>query len=156
MSRRRIIAPQAAQENRNVILGEPQAPRDLDSPEHRRALQRLEDRQKFVTIADQIARETLFLRNYRWPGSTVRFPDDIDANMRFVTKYYPHAEGGPLFVDEPSTFREVIDSYKKQKILKELGFRCIIVEHQHYTPEGNIVQASTLTDVLEQLEDKSA
>lgn len=154
MAKRKILAPQATQiENRistiDEVAGPP--PKDQDSPEHRRALARHEDRKKFVTIGDQIARETLYLRNYRWPESSKYFPDDIDAHLRFVTKYYPHAEGGPLFVDEPTNHREIVESYKKQKLLRKCGFRAIVVEPQHYTPEGRLAPGSTMAECLEQL-----
>lgn len=160
-SARKIIAPQASPENRKVEIGGDDLPpmkQDETSPAHERALLKHEERLFLVTISDRIAQDTLYTRNFKWDIRNRNFPEDIDAHMRFVTKYYPYPKGkdgkvcAPLYVDEPQKEHEVIQCYAKQKILKKMGLRHIVVESHRVNPEtGQILTASTLEDCLEQL-----
>lgn len=153
-AKRVLIAPEAKSQKRITTL-DPDTqtdPKDHNTPATRRALASVDRRQKFVTLSDQIAKEVLFFRNYKWPGANRAYPDDIDCDMRFVTKYYPHTDGGkPLYVDEPMTEREMVKAYEKQKVLKKLGMRHLVIDPTHLDSEGKSIPGSTLSDCLEQL-----
>ena len=114
---------------------------DQDSPKHRAAIEKCDARKRLIAVSDQIAKSLVWFRNWKWPGSEDMFPRSVE--MRTVEKYYPYAEGGPLLVDEPRDERDVVLCYEKQKVLKKLGFRHIVVE--------SYPRATTLFDALEQL-----
>lgn len=154
MAKRTIIAPQASRELRVTQVGDTDpTPLDQETPEHKRALNRFEERKELVTTADMVAGNPLYFRNYKWDVTNKAFPEDIDAALRFVTKFYPFTKAGkPLLVDEPRTEREVILCYEKQKIIKKLGLRYVVIEPFRSTLDGAApIPASTLSDCLEQL-----
>jgi len=143
MAKRSVVAPEALKESdRRQDIGPVPSDADpwierptTDSPEHQERIRRVELRQKFVTISDQIANETLFVRTHKWPHADEIFPEAIDADWRYVAKFYPYTKDGkPLYVDEPRTKREVERSYKKQELfrnhpkLKKLGIRFVVIE----------------------------
>lgn len=116
---------------------------EILTPAHRAALQRQAEKQKplrYVTLADKIAEDTFFIRNYKYYGSDKQYPETVDHAMRTVSKAYPYAKGGLLLVDEPLNELEMIRAYEKAKTLKKLGFRFVVVERD-----------STLDMLLEQL-----
>lgn len=161
--KRRLVAPQASKaENRSLELDEssPQPPESDESTTHKRRLQRVTDRQELVSLADRLARESLFTRNYKWDVGNQNFPEDIDAHKRFVTRYYPYTRDidgkarGPLLVDEPRNEYEVRESYEKQKALKKKGLRFVVIEPDRLDPEtGKLIEGSKLEDCLQQLGD---
>jgi hypothetical protein len=163
MAKRVLVAPQAKDGLKLTELGgdAPLPPVEGDSPEHRRRIQRAENRMRLITIADQIAGETLYTRSYKWDVGNKHFPQDVDAHMRFVTKYYPYTAtdnpkkpGPPLYVDEPQNEHQVLECYAKQKILHKSGLRHIVIEPHRVNPAtGKILEASTLDDCFQQLED---
>lgn len=80
---------------------------------------------KFQTIAEEIAQDKFQERNHRWPGAKEAFP--FNKILWTVHKFFPYAQGGPLFVDEP-TRKEKLDTYKiKQEAMKKLGHRYLIL-----------------------------
>lgn len=99
---------------------------DLNTPAHRNAMSRAEARQTLITIADQVAGHPQYFRNYKYKDCWKHFPSDPE--MQMVDKYYPHAKGGPLLVDEPQTESQMMKAYEKQRILKKAGFRHIVIE----------------------------
>lgn len=115
-------------------------PDTVEAPSHKAALASFDARKRLIAIADQIAESLLWFRNWKWQGSDLFFP--LDPDMRLVDKYYPYAKGGPLLVDEPGDEDQAKKSYDKQKVLKKLGYRFIVVEMN---------PATTLFDALEQL-----
>lgn len=146
MSRRMIVSPES--KKKSVIdftAGMPDVNSDEDTPAHKRAILRLENRQKFITLSDQVAQHTLYFRNYKYQGADKAYPDSIHALQRFVTKCYPYAENGLLLVDEPKNAYEEKLAFEKQKVLKALGFRHIII------CEYDAAKQSTLYDLMEQL-----
>lgn len=154
-AQRKIIAPEASVENRVVSLeakDDDERQRDVDTPEHRRALARADERKTFISLADQVARDTLFFGKYKWPGAHQAYPDDPDAMMRFVTRYYPHAEGGALYVDMPRSVRQVDRCEEKRKVMKKLRLRYVVIASAYQTPDGVPVEATNLAEALEQLD----
>lgn len=111
---------------------------DKDDAKHQRLIQKSDDRKKFISIADQVAQSTIFTRNWKWPGADQHYP--LEADLRMVSKYYPYAQGGPLLVDDAYDQKEAAELFLKQKILRKLGFRHVVIESD-----------SSLFDVLEQL-----
>lgn len=105
---------------------------------HEKALRKHDERKRLIAVADQIAKSTHWTMNWKWPGSDKEYPNHPD--MRMVTKYYPYAVGGPLLVDEARDRKEAEQFFSKQKILKKLGFRHIVIEHD-----------TSLYDALDQL-----
>lgn len=130
MSRRRIVAPEASEHQRSVDLQEsaPNVPGDQESEAHERALKRAELRKKYSSTSDEVAESTVFFRNWKWDAENKHHPDSTEALERFVTKYYPYAIGGPLYVDEPTTQLQLKRSLEKQKKLRKLGLRVIVVQ----------------------------
>jgi hypothetical protein len=150
---RKIIAPQASAENKSVILNEgaPDPEKDIMTPEHRRALNRADARKELVSIADQLAGDVMFFKNYRWPDAIRHYPEDHDAMMRFVSRYYPHAKPRALYVDEPSNHRDVARCEEKRKIMKASGLRYVVLNRGYQTPDGLPVDPETYLGALEQL-----
>lgn len=134
MSKKTIVAPEAKFENQRTELDES----DLSVVEaesktqadarHRNAMRKFEIRKRFISLAAQIAEDNLFITNVKYPGADKTYPDPKDADFRYVNKMYPNAKGGPLYVDEPITERDMLRSYARQKIIKKLGLRYIVIE----------------------------
>lgn len=128
MSKRTIVAPESNKKPLSEFsVGETPTVSDEDTPAHKKAILKAELRQKFVTLADQIAQHTLYFRNYKYQGADKAYPDSLHALQRFVTKCYPYAEGGLLLVDEPNNEREEKLAKDKQAVLKKLGFRHVVI-----------------------------
>jgi len=136
---KKIIAPEAKPQNQSVEVGDfHRNDFDEDSPAHRNALRRAELKGQFISISDQVAQSNLFFRNYKLPLK-VKIPVD-HPDAQIVTKFYPHAKGGPLYVDEPIAAVTIDRAYLRQKILKSFGLRHIVIEKD-----------SSLEHALEQL-----
>lgn len=148
---RKIRAPQASPENRATTLQEASED-EKDSPAHKRAIDRAEARQTLISLADQVAEDTMFIRNYMWPTARQEYPIDADAGMRFVSRYYPYAKPRPLYVDEPRSFIGVQRCEEKRKIMKKLGLRYVVLAAAYQDPDGHQVKETRLEDALEQLE----
>ena len=59
-------------------------------------------RQKASTLLpDRLANSTFYVRNYPIPRGKELFP--LEWRMQYAEICYPHAEGGPLFLDFPRT-----------------------------------------------------
>ncbi len=152
-SRKKIIAPEASAENRETTL-EDQTAKDKDEMtyQHQRALARQAQRLTLISLSDKVAGDTVHIRNRKFPGADQVFESVVDVRMRFVSKFYPYANGGELYVDEPRTESEIQKCHEKRKVMKKLKLRYIVIEPQHTTPEGRIVPGTTLQDLWEQLE----
>ena len=88
----------------------------------------------FVGIAEQIAEDDHHQLNWYYPEYKEVFPRD--KKCQYVGKMYPHAKGGKLLVDEPRFEHEMAHCRLKQRELKKLGYRYLII-----TPEMTIEQA---------------
>jgi hypothetical protein len=78
-----------------------------------------------ISMAEKIANDKLCYRNYVYPGSKNLFPDS--PKLQTVDKFYPYAEGGPLFVDEwaNTDLKETIET--KRNAMRKLGHRYLSV-----------------------------
>jgi hypothetical protein len=104
-----------------------------------RILKVAEKRNALITLADQIARnKTLVYKNHPIPGGHKEFPHDY--KMRLVSLFYPLAEGGPLYIDEPMFKNEEASCVKKAAVMKKLNLRYCF-----------ICRDSTIEDVVAQL-----
>lgn len=126
--KRTIIAPESKTMSRTDI-SEDREQISVDLASHRRSLQKYEEKQQWLYPIERIAQDKLFIRQVKFPGSDEAYPEVTQALFRFVSKYYPYAKGGPLYVDEPKNEKEVYRAYERQKVIKKLGFRHLIVEH---------------------------
>lgn len=78
-------------------------------------------------LADRIAGDTTgFYRNYRFKDAEKHFP--YQPLKRTIDKVYPKAKGGMLLVDEPESQAEYQICIEKAKVLKELGYRYLILQ----------------------------
>ena len=99
--------------------------------------------QKFKTLAEQIAKSSIFHKNYYVPELREKF-NYVDR-MKRIDKVFPYAkirEGVEvmLFVDEPKTPIDVELCEKKVKHMKDLGYAYVYLEDD-----------TTLYDALMQL-----
>lgn len=144
MSKRTIVAPEG--KTKRIDLAE--SATDAETPSefqsmasHRRALARHDSKKQFTSIVEELVNDTSGLvLNVKFPGADEQYPDYQQALFRFVSKVYPNALGGPLYVDTPRNENEIYRAYERQKVMKQLGHRHIIVERD-----------STLEHLLEQL-----
>ncbi|HCW05855.1 MAG TPA: hypothetical protein DGG95_00625 [Cytophagales bacterium] len=94
------------------------------TPDNDAVTQKILARQANKTLAEQVANHHFYYRNFYWPGGKQVFPSQY--RMHHVDKYFPYAEGGPLFVDEveandPRSFEE------KKVAMKKLGHRYLVI-----------------------------
>jgi len=99
---------------------------DRRTPEFAARIKKADLRSQFVTLAEQVAKSTVYYLNHRIPDAEKYYP--IDTDSRFVSKFFPYAVNGPLYVDEPRTEAQMLKSYEKQKLLKKLKLRSIVIE----------------------------
>lgn len=81
---------------------------------------------EFESMAERIAQDKLFYRNHVYQGAKNAFPFHLALQM--VDKYFPYAEGGPLYIDEPGRTAD-LDFYKeKVAAMKTLGHRYVLIK----------------------------
>lgn len=80
---------------------------------------------QLLTVAEQVANDKFHERNFMWPGGKQSFP--FNNKMWTVDKYYPFAENGPLFVDEPSQKEDIGPYTLKREAMKKLGHRYLLL-----------------------------
>lgn len=122
-----------------IIEGSPPIQSD-ESISHRRALAKFDSKKQFIYPLERITQGTVVIRQVKFPGADAAYPDVTHALYRFVSSYYPYAQGGPLYVDEPKNEKEVFRAYERQKVMKKLGLRHVIIDKD-----------TTYEDLLEQL-----
>lgn len=99
----------------------------------------------FASMAERVAKSPIYHLNYKIPHAEKHYPIDIES--RFVSKFFPYAQGGPLYVDEPLTENQMIKAYDKQKLLKGMGLRSIVI----LNPDKFKDLETAYSDCLEQL-----
>lgn len=109
-----------------------------EAPKHDRKLSIAAKASDLITVAEKIAGDKFCYLKWYYPEGKKLFP--LDHRLHIVSKYYPYAQGGPLFVDEPRTEYEASNCEQKRKFMKGMGLRYIIVQH-----------TTTENDALEQL-----
>ena len=107
-------------------------------------VEKITSTQGFKTLAEQVAKSTIFHRNWYVPELREQFK--FFDRMKRIDKEFPYArlaEGveGMLLVDEPKNLQETEVCAIKAKHLKKLGYRYVWIEKD-----------STLYDALDQLE----
>ena len=81
-----------------------------------------------VSLAEKIAGDKLCYRNHYYPGGKNLFPEV--ATLQVVDKFYPYANGGPLFVDEWTDHDEkhrLSTIENKKEAMRKLGHRYLSV-----------------------------
>lgn len=74
----------------------------------------------------EVAKSPVYYRNKKFKNAEKHFPHD--PLMRTVDKYFPFAEGGELYIDEPETDEEIQALSKKASAIKSEGLRYIIIK----------------------------
>lgn len=77
------------------------------------------------SMAEKIAKDKLYYRNYYYPGGKGAFPEF--PVLQTVDKFFPYAEGGPLFVDEVSRTTDTKLIEKKTEVMRSLGHRYVAI-----------------------------
>lgn len=83
-------------------------------------------RHGLVGIPNQIAGDSFYYLNYPFPGCESYFNDEL-LGLRYSDRYYPHALGGPLWVDIKSHDSDSRDFEIKKKIMKKLNLRYLVI-----------------------------
>jgi len=153
MSKKTVVSPQFPQ----TEIGSPKKefateglPLDKPIPKEEyltaKELNKIRNKKPSV-VSDQLCESLggnskIMCRNFKWDLQNKSYPMMRDLHMRFVTKAYPDIKKfkGPLLVDEPKTELEMLRMYEKQKVLKKLGFKHVVIEKD-----------TTVFDCLEQL-----
>jgi hypothetical protein len=89
-----------------------------------------------TTVLDEVAQSRWYYRGYCMPELKAALPRE--PKVWIVDRYYPIAKGGPLYVEEVATHKgeesryqtnqtDAADAERKQKILKGMGKRVLIV-----------------------------
>jgi hypothetical protein len=79
---------------------------------------------QFSSLAEKIAGDKLYYKNYYYPGGRESF---METRGQTVDKFFPYAEGGPLFVDEVSRLENPELFEKKTKMMEHLGHRYVAI-----------------------------
>lgn len=93
--------------------------------------------QSFLSLAEKVAKSTIYCRNWYSPSLQKTHP--LDDRVKRFDKYFPYADGGALLVDEPMTPVDLAKCYAKRELLPK-GTRYIVIEED-----------ATLYELLEQL-----
>lgn len=80
---------------------------------------------QFMSLAEKIANDQLYYRNYYYPGGRESFPEQ--KALQYVDKFFPYAEGGPLFIDEVSRTDDMEKVTLKEQRMQTLGHRYVAI-----------------------------
>lgn len=83
-------------------------------------------KERKVTSAELLAGDRFCKINFYPDGLKEAFPNRVE--MWSVDKMYPYAKPNPLYVDEPHTKEDVEKCMKKVPLMKELGYRYVILK----------------------------
>lgn len=126
---KKIVAPESTKV-REVSLQDSEVEAQVSDKvkAHRRALQKYESKKQLLYPIERLAQDNLVIRNVKYPGADEDYPFDQYALFRFVSKIYPNAVGGPLYVDEPKNDVEIHRAYERHEKMKKRNLRHVIVE----------------------------
>lgn len=79
------------------------------------------------TQASKISGSDFCKINHYHPLLREKFPGN--SKMWSVDKYYPHAKGGPLYIDEPKLDYRIQESKKKLAEFEKAGVRYLILKN---------------------------
>ncbi len=142
MNKRTIVAPESKTQKMVEVSEDVQPSRDIMTASHRKALARYEYKKEFLYPVEKIAQDNVCIMNVKFPGADEAYPQVHEALFRFVSKLFPNAKGGPLYVDQPKNEKEVYRAYERHKVMIKLKLRHIIAEKD-----------SSYEHLLEQLEE---
>jgi hypothetical protein len=74
-----------------------------------------------IGLAAEVAQDTMYIRNTHWDNAEEYFP--VDPIFRTVDKFFPHAAGGPLYVDQPETDSDIEVCKRKAEAMVKEGLR---------------------------------
>lgn len=100
--------------------------KNIDTARLQAAQNRLKARRDLMSVSDQVAEDKFVYKNYMYPGAREAFP--MNVNLQSVDKYYPYANGGPLFVDEPQHKDDIKVLELKVEAMKKLGHRYLLLK----------------------------
>ena len=83
-------------------------------------------RKELASLAERVANDNFFYVNYYFEGGKSFFPQEPD--LQKVKRFFPYAEGGPLFVDEPMLEAEEKACELKKEAMKKLGHRYLVIK----------------------------
>lgn len=89
----------------------------------------------FVGIAEEVAESKVVLGNWEYDEGEAAFPYEV--HFRTVDMCFPFATGGPLLIDEVDSEDEVELLERKAKVLREAGYRYVII-----TPSTDLQDAN--------------
>lgn len=87
----------------------------------------------YRSISEKLALHRIYMRNHVLKELKEAFPSK--PNMWTVSKFFPHADSGVLYVDEPISDYEKKCSEEKKKVLNGKNFRFVVI-HPTTTLEG--------------------
>jgi len=94
-------------------------------------------------LVTHITKSAIVFQNYPYTGAKQAFPGQ--PLMYTCERYYPKAEGGPIYVDEPQFATDWKECEMKREVMKANGFRYLIMGKR---PDGSFVDT---IDAMEQL-----
>lgn len=103
---------------------------------HEKRLHNFDRKRSQIALSDQIAETKEYLIRWKWDKGNKHYPNEPE--MRTVDKCYQFAKKGMLLVDEPMNEQEANRAYEKQKILKALGYRALVIEQDTKLDEALI------------------
>lgn len=115
-------------------------PRTEKDTSHPRVTPQGDIKTGLVLVQDQLANDFMCYRNEQVQVLKEQFP--YDREMHYVDRFYPHAKGGPLYLDSPQMKHEEKRCEKKAHVMLEAGLRYAFVLPTDY-----------LEDVLERIAD---
>jgi hypothetical protein len=86
----------------------------------------IEKRSSLRSLPDRLAGDSLCYKSWIYEGARERFPDNPE--LRWVDRYYPYAEGGPLAMDTPVNEQDWKRARDKEKAVRGSGLRFYIVD----------------------------
>lgn len=77
------------------------------------------------TLYEEITKNRYHIKNFKFPFADELYP--AQPGLRSVDKYFPIAEGGPLYVDIPQHQADLAECKKKAAFFKEKKIRYLYI-----------------------------
>ena len=81
-------------------------------------------RKDLSSIPDQLAQDKFYYINYQLNDLKTH----LEKDLVICDRYYPYAEGGPLFMDIVNSDMDKRTFEPKKEIMKTLGFRYVVIK----------------------------
>ena len=89
-------------------------------------VKKIQARRNMFSLAERVAGDTYFHRNYYFEGSRDAFKEEPD--LQTVDRFFPYADGGPLYVDEPMTEFDEDNCEIKKEYMRANKFRYLVIK----------------------------